>query len=260
MASGDFQQQLSHYWSTPSREGEGMTPRQAFVAYGLREAWRANHGDKTYGMLLFVKEHLAQTSQLKVSPQALFNLYKKFDADPEWFPGKLSGGKRGRKRALSGTAEASVARSLMARKATHDMEPTASVAIAWSPKAIINPNTGQPVDKKVIYRIMSTLCHDGDPTKPWVHGPIFSKLALNPGDVERRYNFCVHLANKRHRAQWYFDKVIFADICNSILPTNPTKAKTQALARKGKKSWKSPGAELKNLNLQGPKESLKLKG
>ena len=123
----------------------------------------------------------------------------------------------------------------MARKENHDMEPTASAAIAWNPKAALNPQTGQAVDKKVIYRIMKTLCHDGDPSKPWVHSAVFSKQALNPDDLQRRYGWCVHIAELGYTAEWYFDKVVFADICNSIVPTNEVKAKMQALARKGKK-------------------------
>ena len=64
---------------------------------------------------------------------------------------------------------------------------------------------------------------------------MFSKSALTAEDMLRRYHWAVHIANLRHRAQWYHDKVIFTDICNSILPTNEKKANEQALARKNKR-------------------------
>ena len=138
-----------------------------------------------------------------MSTSALHQFFKKFDADPDQFPGKIYGAWRGRKRALSGTREAAVARSLMARNANHDMEPTASAAITWNPKATLNLATGQPVDKNIIHRIMKTLCHDGDPSEPWVHGAVFSWIALKPDDLKRRYAWCAHTAGLGHSAEWY---------------------------------------------------------
>ena len=56
---------------------------------------------------------------------------------------------------------------------------------------------------------------------------------------------------------WYYNHVIWTDICNSVLPRSEKKASEQALARKGKKGWGSAGCELHSLNLRGNKESLK---
>ena len=195
--------QLAALWNTPRRE-DGKTPKQLCLAFGLREAWRAQYGEeKTYGMLEFVKDRLRKRCKLSVSTSALHQFFKKFDADPDQFPGKIYGAWRGRKRALSGTREAAVARSLMARNANHDMEPTASAAITWNPKATLNLATGQPVDKKIIHRIMKTLCHDGDPSEPWVHGAVFARIALKPDDLKRRYAWCAHTAGLGHSAEWY---------------------------------------------------------
>ena len=153
-------------WNHP-RTKDGMTPQHLCLAFGLRETWRAHYGEeKAYGLLDFVKDRLRKRCKLSVSTSALHQLFKKFDADPDWVPGRICGARRGRKRALRGTRDAAVASSSMARKANHDMEPTASAAIAWNPKATLNPATGQPVDKKVIYRMMKTLCHDDEPSKP----------------------------------------------------------------------------------------------
>ena len=49
----------------------------------------------------------------------------------------------------------------------------------------MNPATGQPVDKKVIYRIMKTLCNDDELSKPWLHGAVFCKIALKPDESKR---------------------------------------------------------------------------
>ena len=147
----------------------------------------------------------------------------------------------------------------MALKA-RGQEPTAASVIAQCPLASLNAATHAPVEKRVVYDVMRSLCHDGDPAKPWVNGALFSKTALTAEDMLRRYHWAVHIANLRHRAQWYHDKVIFTDICNSILPTNEKKANEQALARKNKRAWRSPSSELKSRNLSGRKETLKQKG
>ena len=136
----------------------------------------------------------------------------------------------------------------MALKA-RGQEPTAASLIAQCPLASLNAATQAPVDKRAVYDVMRSLCHDGDPAKPWVNGALFSKTALTAEDMRRRYRWVVHIANLRHSAQWYHDKVIFTDICNSILPTNEKKANEQALARKNKRAWRPPGSELESRNL-----------
>ena len=97
------------------------------------------------------------------------------------------------------------------------------------------------MDKKVIYMIMKTLCHDDEPSKPWLHGAVFCKIALNPDDSKRRYAWCVHIAGMGHSAELSSNTAIFADMCNSIVPTNEKKAKMQALARsEGQEEMEGP--------------------
>ena len=84
------QDQLAELWNTPRRE-DGMTPKQLCLAFGLREAWRAQYGEeKTYGMLEFVKDRLRKRCRLSVSTSALHQFFKKFDADPDWLTGKMA--------------------------------------------------------------------------------------------------------------------------------------------------------------------------
>ena len=147
--------------------------------------------------------------------------------------------------------EAVIARSAMAMK-FRDEDPAADAIIAQTPRAALNPATGEAVDKKVIYEILSRLCHDGDPTKPWVHRVRFAKNALSTIDMTKRWNWAFFLANLHHLATWYFNRLIFTDICNSILPLTEKKAQEQRLARKAKKGWRFEGSQLKNRNLRGP--------
>ena len=188
------------------------------------------------------------------TPAAIGQFFAKVDNDESWFPGKLYGSKGGRPKALSPTNESVIARSAMAMK-LRDEEPTADAVIAQTPRAACNPATGEAVDKKVIYEILSRLCHDGDPSKPWVHGARFAKNALSAIDLTKRWNWTVFMANLNHQAIWYFNRVIFTDICNSILPLTEKKAQEQRLTRKAKKGWRSEGSQLKNRNLKGPRES-----
>ena len=141
----------------------------------------------------------------------------------------------------------------MATKA-QDLEPTADLIVARNKRAAINPQTGKPVDKKVIYDIFRRLCHDGDPSKPWVHAARFSKNALAEADMIKRMTWATFIGDLGHTAGWFFKKVIFTDICNSIIPLSEKKAQEQALARKNKKGWRSQGSQMKNRNLRGPKD------
>ena len=95
------QDQLAALWNHP-RTKDGMTPKHLCLAFGLREAWRAQYGEeKAYGMLEFVKDRLRKRCRLSVHTPALHQFFKKLDADPDWFPGKIYGARRRRRRALS---------------------------------------------------------------------------------------------------------------------------------------------------------------
>ena len=59
-----------------------------------------------------------------------------------------------------------------------------------------------------------------------------------------------------HRVTWYFRRVVWTDICNTILPRTEKKATDQALARKGGKGWISEGCEGFSSNLRGRPEVL----
>ena len=71
------------------------------LAWALRKAWFAS-GNGKYGMLGFVQEHTTIDGHAP-RPSTLTDLYKKIDADPEWYPGKLAGAAPGRPSAMTNT-------------------------------------------------------------------------------------------------------------------------------------------------------------
>jgi len=251
------QQSLAALW-TSARRG-CLTPWSEAKVWALREAYLEHGPGKKHGLNERVAKKVRKVGGGHPTARAIGLFYAKVDDDLEWFPGKRCGSMGGRPKALTAAQRNAIARSAMALKA-RGQEPTAASVIAQCPLASLNAATHAPVDKRAVYDVMRSLCHDGDPAKPWVNGALFSKSALTAEDMLRRYHWAVHIANLRHRAQWYHDKVIFTDICNSILPTNEKKANEQALARKNKRAWRPPGSELKSRNLSGRKETIKQKG
>ena len=84
------------------------------------------------------------------SGEAIRRFLQRVDDDAEWYPGKSYQEKRGPAPALNGTKRQIVAASVMADKKA-GVEPTYRTTIAKCPKATLNPATGKPVSKKVIY-------------------------------------------------------------------------------------------------------------
>ena len=106
---------------------------------------------------------------------------------------------------------------------------------------------------------MRERCYDEDPDKPWVHKARYSKAALTDKQQAKRYKFGEKVQERGHSESWYYNNVVWTDLCNTIQATTEQAATEQALARKGKKGWSSPGSELASYNLRGRKELLKQK-
>jgi len=68
----------------------------------------------------------------------------------------------------------------------------------------------------------------------------------------------VHMQSLEHTAGWYFQNVVWVDICNSMLPTTAVKAAEQSLAHKGNRVWCSEDALSDDENLRGDVRSLKM--
>lgn len=96
--------------------------------------------------------------------------------------------------------------------------------------------------KQVVYDILEQRCYDIDPDLPWSHRKRLAKAALLPDEIEKRLAFGVHMLSLNLAPAWYHRRVVWADICNSVLPTTVRKANMQALAHKGGSGWFSEGA------------------
>ena len=156
----------------------------------------------------------------------------KADKDPDWFPGKSAQEQYGPAPALSGQAKNAIAQAAMAMK-KRKIEPTFPRIVAACPTAIINPATGKPVDKKRVYDVFRELCYDEDSDHPWSHRARFSKTALTETQIERRLECAVAVQDLGHTARWYFEKVVYTDMCNTVLPRTEVKGRSKPWPERG---------------------------
>ena len=231
-------------------------------AWALREAWR-DEGKPDYGMLAHLAGKLNKAGGGQrpggrhPTPQALGQFFTKVDADASWFPGKHSGAMRGRKRALSGAAAASIAKSAMTM-AAKDREPTYARLVTACPNAVVNRTTMQPVAKRAVYTILRERCYDETPDDTWTHQARLSRTALPASVMEKRLAWARYMTQEeRHTSTWYFRRCVWTDICNKILPRSEAKANKMVLARKGGKGWMSDGAKHYSRNLRADPSVLK---
>ena len=82
--------------------------------------------------------------------------------DEDWFPGKMYGSLGGRLAQIPGLTKAAMARSAMAMM-ERGIEPTYALFTAHCPNASVNPVTGEPVSKQVVYDVLGSRCYDVDP-------------------------------------------------------------------------------------------------
>jgi len=124
-------------------------------------------------------------------------------------------------------------------------------------QATLNAATGEPVTKRRIYDVLRTDCYDKDPTVPWKNQTRLQRSALPDPVKEKRVEWATHLLALEHTVVWYHDNVIWADLCNTVVPRSAKKAAEQALARKGGRGWVSDDAREWGRNLKGSQECLK---
>lgn len=253
------QEQLQAAW-LKGREG-GLPAWEEAKAWALREVWRSEH-KSDHGLLPFVAQRVVKYSEDKKkqgkhpSPSAISQLYDKMDEDKEWFPGKSAQEQHGPKPILRGVKRKCVAESAMRLKA-RGVEPTYPKILATCPEATRNPDTKRPVHKKAVYTVLQKDCYDDTPDKPWVHKARYAKHAYTAAMMVHRLAFANHVVAWMLTDAWFYHNTVWTDICNSILPRSESKQSEQALARKGKKGWQSPGSEMFSQNLRGKQECLK---
>ena len=239
-----------------------MSGQTQAKAWALREAWKDQQGDKTYGMQTHIASKLYVISPPKEkkehpTPSALAQLFQKIDSDKEgWFPGKSDQKKRGPDPAINGTNQNVIARSAMILKENGE-EPTYPKLVSHNPRAAQNPQTNRPVHKKQLYKLLKRHCYDEDPDDPWVHEYRHSKNALTEGQIEARYAWAWDLDGNILNADWCWQNLIWTDICNTILPITKKVHEKQVMARKAKKGWGSKKTKKRSINLVGDKAPTK---
>ena len=233
-----------------------LSPLETLKAWALKQVY-LEEGYSEKGVYVKIASRVHKVGGGSPGPDAVRKLLLKIDADSEWYPGKKMGQKPGRKRALSPLARAAIKRSAEAMKA-NDLEPTYPLVVARCPEAVRNPETGEPVDKKAVYEIFRTSCFDEGSQVPWDHCPRAQKTALSEDVMRKRKSWALHMRDEAgHSGSWYYQHVMWTDICHSLLPRTAAKAKEQALARKGKKAWMSKDKKLYVRNLKGKARALK---
>ena len=256
------QELLREAW-LEERKGN-MSAQQEARAWALREAWKEEHGKKTYGMLPYIASKVYKVPVGKKkdhpTPSALSQLFQKMDSDKGWFPGKSEQVKHGPAPAINGTNQGIIARTAMTMK-DNNKEVTYPKIVAHTPKASQNPKTNRPVDKKTIYKVLRRRCYDDtkNPEDTWTHDHRYSETALTEGQMKARHNWGLEAPATLHNAQWCYTNLIWTDICASILPNTQKMHDKQVAARKGKKGWGSKKTKRKSMNLRGDKAAIKQK-
>jgi len=236
-----------------------LSPLSEARAWALREVWRDGN-ESEWGMLSYIAGKLKKKGGGNPGVAAVSKFFAKLDADPQWFPGKSAQTTFGPASAISPTNQAIVARSAMAM-AESGKEPTYPALIANNPVALENPSTKEPVGKKRVYAILKERCYDDpdDPEDTWKHRQKSSKIALTPQDIEKRWNWGLYMLAHMWQPWWIFKNIVWADICNTILPRSEKKHVEIVLSNKGGKGWSSSKTKLKSKKLRGKPEARKQK-
>ena len=232
-----------------------LSGREQAKAWVLREVWR-DEGKQDHGMLTYIVGKVKKKKGGSPSPSADLQFFAKIDADDSWFPGKANYDDVGGRPVMTSQQRAALARCAMTMK-QNKTEPTYSKVIAACPKAALNPQTKRPFSKSTVYLIFQEDCYDDDPFLPWVCKARYSKTALTPEMMERRRKFADYVSALRHNNLWFYNNLVWTDLCNSIIPLTEKKANEMALARKANKGWTSPSSEHSSENSRGHAEILK---
>ena len=232
-----------------------LSGREQAKAWALREVWKDD--DKPdHGMLIYIARKLKKKGGGSPSSSAVFQFFAKADADDAWFPGKGNYDDVGAPPVMTAQQRAGLARCAMTMK-TNGIEPTYANVVAACPKAALNPKTKRPFSKSTVYSVFQEDCYDDDPFLPWVCKARYSKKALTLEMMERRRKFADYILSLHHNNAWFFNNLVWIDLCNSIIPLTEKKANEMTLARKAKRGWTSPGSELSSENSKGHAEVLK---
>ena len=247
------QEHLQRLWHG-GQEGR-LSAWQVAKALGLREGSKEVHGGAVN--LPWVAERLSKIGGGSPSTQSLHELFAKIDDDPEWFPGKHTGAKRGPKPLFTKPKRRCVALSMMARKHNHGEEPCVEAAILNCEKATMNPKTKKPFCDKTIRDVFTTECYDFDPEHPWRFQNTLQKVFLPDLLKEHRLAMARYLQRYGQAANWWASEIVWFDPCASIIPGSEKQWLQMRQALKGRKRFISDNAKLYSPNLPAAPTALK---
>ena len=161
--SGVAQTTLQELWrSAPVGR---LCPWEVAKALGLREAIKDLHDGQTNEE--WIAQRVVKVGGGHPTKQALHELFAKIDADPDWFPGKHNGKKRGPKPLLTAAKRRCIAQSAMTAKSKHSQESCVCAVVLACPTSTWNPNTRKPFCDKTMRSVFTADCYDFDPEHPW---------------------------------------------------------------------------------------------
>ena len=188
---------------------------------------------------------------LPLLPRRLWR--ERFDADPNWHPGKEDEeekGTPGRKKVITKAQETTIAQSAMNMK-RKGLVPTVAAVIAQCPKATLNPETEEPFTSKVICEVFKTRCYDDNHNEPWTFRCPKQKTCLSPELIELRRVWGDKMLAINHQAGWYFRHIVWFDPCYTIVPGRPKTIHDQQQYRFGKAGrWMSGSASGESRNMR----------
>ena len=204
----------------------------------------------------WVSRQVMRVDGANPTKESLSEFFAKVDADPEWFPGKHNGKKRGPAPLLTTAKRRAVASCAMRIKSRGD-EPTAEEIIQRCPASTTNPVTGKPFDLKRIRNVFATDCYDLDPESPWRFQARSSRCYLPPKLMEHRVAMCkVFMGMNHFTPSWFFNNVVWVDPCSAIIPGSYKQYLRMKQTLKGNRGWFSDNAKHLNANRSGPKTAL----
>lgn len=185
--------------------------------------------------------------------------FAKVDGDPEWFPGKNNGEKRGPAPILSLAKRKRIASSAMKQKEEGD-EPDVEVTRIRCPAATLNTKTKKAFCDKTIRKVFLEDCYDFAPEHPWKYQYPLQKRYI-PDEVKaHRLKMASQILESEYgeSVAWWSRNVLWFDPCASILPRTRQKYDRMRQAELGnKKRLISDDAKAYDKNLRGAREVMK---
>ena len=234
-----------------------MCAMEIAKAWALREASRELHAGKD--KLPWVAARVVKNDGTHPSREALRQLFQTIDSDPDWFPGKHSGTKRGPPPVFTAAKRRRCASAMMRLKHEEGDEPSLEEMKQRCPKAVINPETGLPFTDKILRRVLTEDCYDLDPEHPWRFQARLQKRFASEKLMGLRLAMSETLLGPgfSQTPGWYFHNVVWMDPCSSILPGSKAQWLNMKQFLKGPKGYISDNATMESCNLRGPPTALK---